>query len=389
MEIEPTMDTAGEAWRPHVLMLWGDFTFVQDWALAASRSADVTLALEAPPRQALRSIVPTAKRTGIATVPIGRLHLRPSRIFGPSNVAFEARQIVRTARALQAEGRKVDCLHTHFFSNALGPLAAARRLRVPVIHTEHSSALVSRELSPRAAKGLRLVAAHSAVLFAVSDDLASAVRRYGVSREPVVLPNPVDLEMFSRTPIGMADHQRCPRRLVTAGWLIPRKNHEIIVEALAVIADDLDVVLDVIGDGVLEDALRDRAASLGLSERIRFLGRLDRRRVAEVFGKADAYVHASQAETFGVTLVEAWASGLPVVTFDCGGVSAIANDFGGEVVSERTPEAMAEALRRVLARASNSQRQAIREHAVARFSTHHAESVLASAYRQAVSSTGG
>lgn len=381
------MDATSDVERPHVLMLWGDFTFVQDWALAASRSVDVTLALEAPPRQSLRPIVPTAKGAGIATVPIGRLHLRPSRIFGPLSVAFEARQIVRTARAFKAEGKEIDCLHTHFFSNALGPLVAARRLGVPVIHTEHSSALVSRGLSARAAKSLKLVAAQSSVLFAVSDELASALRRYGASREPVVLQNPVDLGLFSCTPIGMTDRQGSPRRLVTAGWLIPRKAHETLIEALAVIGDDLDVVLDVIGDGVLEDVLRHRAASLGLSEQVRFLGRLDRRRVAEVFGRADVYVHASQAETFGVALVEAWASGLPVVTFDCGGVSALANDLGGEVVSQRTPAAMAEALRRVLARVSNSQRHAIRERALVRFSKQHAESVLAEAYRQAVGSS--
>jgi D-inositol-3-phosphate glycosyltransferase len=378
------MDASREGRRPHVLMLWGDFTFVQDWALAASRSVDVTLGFQAPPGRAVRRLVATASDTGIATVPIGRLHLRPSRALRLLNVAFEATQIRRTVRALEAEGRPVDCIHTHFFNNALGALAAARRLRLPVIHTEHSSALVSKGLSPQAVGSLRTVANQAAVVFAVSDELAAAMGRHGVSRRPVVLPNPVDVRLFADTPAHWQERPRSPMRLVTAGWLIARKGHETIIDALALLEDELDVVLDVVGDGVLDEALRRRAASLGLSDRVLFLGRLDRRCVAEVFARADVYVHGSQAETFGVTLVEAWASGLPVVTFDCGGVSEFADEFGGEVVRQRTPEALSQALRRVLGRVSVSQRRATQERALARFGPEHAEQVLADAYREAL-----
>jgi glycosyltransferase involved in cell wall biosynthesis len=367
--------------RLHVLMLWGEFTFVQDWAHAASRSADVTLAFQKSPLgKHQRERGPGAER--FARVEIARLHLRPSRALRPVSRSFEVFQIERLLRTLEAEGRAVDCIHTHFFNNADAAVVAGRRHGIPVVHTEHSSSLVGSGISPSASRLLREVTTGSAAVFAVSEPLREAMCALGVGRDIEVLANPVDVNSIASRQVTAPYPPIGGRlRLVSAGWLIPRKRHEDLIRMMALLrAEWPHAELHIIGDGLLEAHLHQVAHELDLADQVVFHGRLTRDAVLEVFADSHVYVHASSSETYGVTLVEAWASGLPVVTYRCGGVSSMADGLHGEAVGTRSPAALAAAVERVAAHLSLGRRQAVRQAAMQQFDVGVIERRLAETY---------
>jgi glycosyltransferase involved in cell wall biosynthesis len=147
-------------------------------------------------------------------------------------------------------------------------------------------------------------------------------------------------------------------RLLTAGFLYEVKGHRDLAEALALLAaEGREVSWDVAGDGPLRDPIAEQVARLGLGERVRLLGfvshdellaRLRRREWAAVVlpsvETADG-VH----EGIPVSLVEAMASGVPVVATATGGIPELLDGGAGLLVPQRDPAALAAALERLLA----------------------------------------
>ena len=100
-----------------------------------------------------------------------------------------------------------------------------------------------------------------------------------------------------------------------------------LLEALAMLADDLPGVhLDLAGDGPGRKGYEKLAAQLGISDRVTFHGYINQTGVAELLATADAYVLPSYAEGVPVGLMEAQASGLPVIATQVGGVSELVID---------------------------------------------------------------
>lgn len=95
-----------------------------------------------------------------------------------------------------------------------------------------------------------------------------------------------------------------------------QKNHAFLLDVFAKVAAGMpDAALVMVGTGSLEDEMRRRVSQMGLDERVRFLGfRDDRERIMHAM---DVFVMPSLYEGFSVTLIEAQASGLPVLASDC------------------------------------------------------------------------
>jgi glycosyltransferase involved in cell wall biosynthesis len=110
-----------------------------------------------------------------------------------------------------------------------------------------------------------------------------------------------------------------------------------------------DATLTIAGSGPLADSLRALAESLGLPGAVIFAGRLDRDAMAQAYRNADIAINPSLVDNMPNSVLEALASGVPVVSTNVGGVPYIVNDGQTALlVPANSPEAMAEAILKLM-----------------------------------------
>jgi len=136
-----------------------------------------------------------------------------------------------------------------------------------------------------------------------------------------------------------------------AGRLSSEKGIDLLAEAFLIARDhDPRLHLVLAGRGPEEDALRHRLGSAAT-----FLGWVEGDRLAQVYASADLFMFASTTDTFGQVILEAQASGLPVLAVDAGGPAELIEDGRSGCLVHPDPESLAGALRGL------SRREAIRE----------------------------
>ncbi|MEM6586074.1 MAG: glycosyltransferase, partial [Pseudomonadota bacterium] len=137
--------------------------------------------------------------------------------------------------------------------------------------------------------------------------------------------------------------------LACVGALVPRKGHDIAIEALALLSETYpEARLLLVGKGEEEAALRRLVSERGLDTRVHFTGPVDHDVMPVLLSAADVMVLPTANEGLANAWVEALACGTPVVTCDVGGArELIVNEAAGRLV-ERNAVAVAEGLREVL-----------------------------------------
>jgi len=142
-----------------------------------------------------------------------------------------------------------------------------------------------------------------------------------------------------------------PYELITVCRLADaRKNVDIVLRALALLKNCFDFRYTVVGDGELRPALESLARELGLTNRVRFTGRVSDEALPRLLSASDLFVLTSGSsstsfEGFGIVYLEANAHGLPVLAARCAGaVDAVEEGKSGWFVDRITPEVVAGAL---------------------------------------------
>lgn len=136
--------------------------------------------------------------------------------------------------------------------------------------------------------------------------------------------------------------------LLSVGELIPRKNHEVVIRALSVLKqrDKLNHIEYVIcGRGAYEADLKKLAEELGVADHIHFLGY--RNDISEICNCSDLFVFMSRQEGLPVALMEAMACGLPAVCSNIRGNTDLIDDGVTGLISNNTPEELAEAINKM------------------------------------------
>lgn len=116
-------------------------------------------------------------------------------------------------------------------------------------------------------------------------------------------------------PVPAAGGRRAGFRVLTIGRLVPIKNQSALLRALRVSGCD-DTELLIVGRGALRGQLEEEAAALGLGASVRFAGQVPRDEVFRLAADADLFVSTSRGEGMPVAVLEAMASGCPVVLSD-------------------------------------------------------------------------
>lgn len=197
----------------------------------------------------------------------------------------------------------------------------------------------------------RWLARYTDVLITINREDYTRALRFKAGRVCYVPGVGVDLKKFDagcvdrtakREEIGIAQDEFA---LLSVGELIPRKNHEVVLRALAVLkqAEELDGIQYVIcGRGALEQELKSLAAELGLTEHVSFLGY--RKDIPAICASCDLFVFMSHQEGLPVALMEAMACGLPVVCSAIRGNTDLIETGVTGLLAEKTPQSVAAAI---------------------------------------------
>jgi D-inositol-3-phosphate glycosyltransferase len=253
-------------------------------------------------------------------------------------------------------------VHSHFWMSGRAALAAARPLGIPVVHTFHALGVVKRrhqgakDTSPpeRIPEERSIVERADRIVATCSDEVFELLRLGADRRRTRVVPCGVNLRLF--TPEGEAE-PRTPglRRIVCVTRLVERKGVGNVIEALPAVPD---AELVIAGGPAVEELPGDPefrrlaalADDLGVADRVRFTGRLERSDVPRLLRSAEVAVCAPWYEPFGIVPLEAMACGVPVVGSAVGGLlDTVVHELTGLHVPPRRPDRIAEAVRRLLA----------------------------------------
>lgn len=154
-----------------------------------------------------------------------------------------------------------------------------------------------------------------------------------------------------------ADAPRSPRRIVAAGRLVPWKNFDVLIKAMAKVLQEFpDATLAIAGDGPEGGRLRALADAPMLKGRVEFVGALGRAELHRLIAGSAAFALPSSYEGFSHQLVEAMACGTPVVASRAGGNPEIVQDgVNGLLVEPGDAHGLAEALASLLRDPSRAQ----------------------------------
>ena len=199
----------------------------------------------------------------------------------------------------------------------------------------------------------RKIWSSASAVVANSSGLRNLALKFMPSLDIAIIPNGIDTEKFY--PAEMQHHGK-PMKLLTVSRLIERKRIDLLIKAVSMAKNaGLDVCLNIAGEGNLGGELRKLSQELNVSERIFFLGRIPSENMPQIYRQNDVFVMSSAHEGMSNAMLEAMASGLPIITTRCEGVEELITDNG--IVTERADaESFAEALK-ILAQGDKSYKQ--------------------------------
>ncbi len=311
--------------------------------------------------------------------PIGEPDLGPN-VTVHRRVSVPVRSSTQQSRAvipcplstmMHSGARRPDVIHSHsFFGLGLEALFASRMLSVPVVGTNHTNVMAFGPYIPvsveRAAAWVAWYYNHCEAVTAPSRAVFAELGLARMRHQPVVVSNPIDTECFRPRDIRAEDFGLRAPVITYAGRLGAEKNIESILHALALLPDGPTLALA--GHGAQEHALRRLAAELGISDRVAFLGTLDKQRLACLFSASALFVMMSTSETQSMASLQAMACGVPVIAPDQGPLAEFVTTGNGRLVSPHDPAALARAIADLLA---DPDRRAMLGEAAHRLAQHH------------------
>jgi glycosyltransferase involved in cell wall biosynthesis len=247
----------------------------------------------------------------------------------------------------------MDIVHVHhpFISGQLA-LRYCKPLNIPVVFTNHTrydlyaqtyAPALTKEISqtiiqtylPRFCSRVDLV-------ISPSKGMAEILKSMKVDAPITIVPNGVDIRKFRqktdaqfRRKHGFSNNEVL---FIYAGRLAAEKNLPLVIKSFNAVAQSVhDTRLLIVGSGTVEDELKNLAAQLPSSDRIHFTGRVPYDQLPGYLTMADVFVTASTSEVHPLSVIEAMASGLPVLGIASPGIEDTVEDGITGLLSTEDP----------------------------------------------------
>lgn len=276
----------------------------------------------------------------------------------------------------------INLIHAHVsFPGGYVAKRVAELHGIPYVITEHMGpfpfpSMLDSAGRPRREIGEALRSASRCI--AVSPALADRMSSFGFPT-PEVIPNLVNEEEFLP---GKVD---CGRFVfLTVSSITRAKGVDTLLHGIALWNPPPDVEFHIVGSGPQLSEYQALARSLGIGDRVRWLGEVGRGDIPALYQSCGAFVMPSTFETFGMVYAEAIACGKPVVATCCGGPEFIVNENNGTLVKVGDTASLAKALEATHRDRNQYDPEVIRRDFLARFSRPAIVDKLVTLYQQVV-----
>ena len=240
---------------------------------------------------------------------------------------------------------KIDLIHAHVsYPGGVIAMMLARKLRIPYMITEHYGGFVGLFRS-KIHKFLIIRALNNAYLITTVSNYSAKIIKNFTSTPIKIIPNVIDIFKFDLKQIK-ENHKR-----IVAGFLggldTQVKGLDILLNALIHLKNEnLKVIIG--GSGKLLPYYMELAKKLNVEDKCEFLGLIPAEKRYEFFKDLDFFILPSRHESFGLVLLEAMASGIPVLATRCGGPEEIVEENTGFLVEKENPEFLAKGIQKMI-----------------------------------------
>lgn len=272
-------------------------------------------------------------------------------LFARARQQFRVRAYTGADAALETwlRGAAFDLVHLHagIGWEGHGIAAAAARAGIPVVRTEHLPHLLTDAgQQEEYAATSRLVSG----TIAVSEAVAASYRDSGLLAGPITVVRNGIPDLPTCATFATNRYERVDDRplLLSVGRIVAQKRHDLLIDAVAVLAEQgCPVDLAIVGDGPDRVALIRRIRNAGMTGHVRLMG--ERTDVAALMGLADLYVHAAAFEGLPLVLLEAMAARLPIVAMRGAGIDEALGEDCAILAEDDGPDALAAAIAQAIA----------------------------------------
>lgn len=350
------------SWFPNRLFPF-DGNFVQRHAEAVATLHDVEV-LHAVPEENLPVNYQTEQKTvhGIKTVIVyykdaGNPVINNFRKFTAYRKGYLLLQ--------QPELVHANVLHT----NLLFAVWLKKKFGIPFVVTEHYTEYRPanlHHLNLQQKWTARYIGNKAEAIFPVTRDLQKGLKELGIQCAMEVVPNVVDTEKFAPGTIATR-----PFTFLHISNLVQRKNPEKIVEAaIELMQKGVDIRLRIGGDADADDfaKISEMTSQSGFTDRFELFGTLNSEQVAEKMKTSDCFILFSEDENQPCVIAESFASGIPVLATDVGGIAEFFPENFGILLKERTVQNLVKAMQKALQPNLFADSEVIAEYASTNFS---------------------
>lgn len=244
---------------------------------------------------------------------------------------------------------RVDAIITHHFRQLFHALPVCRMFGTRIVHVEHDYHFFQRD--PVSLRRLQKMIPFTHAFVGVSEEISQWFRRQmpDTAGRFVAIQNGVDINRFKpdadirrlrRSGFGIADDEIL---IGTCARLEPVKNLELLLEAFSRSVDAMPrMKLMIVGDGSCRRDLEQLTHKLGIGGRVIFAGLQSN--IEEYLPAFDIYALTSHNEGLPMSVLEAMASGLPIVATNVGALARVVGDSNGILLDEPSPDKVSCAL---------------------------------------------